>query len=402
MWRGYLLAVLGLVSLELFLRMKNPYRLWKDAFNESSVCEPDELRGWRPKPNIEFDFYHRYLKGKTRISQNSLGLRSSVDYNPKKRDDSYRILVFGETTLIGWEMHENQTICRLLERRLAPRINHKKVEVIPVAARNYSLGQLFTWYKTVFHEFEYDLLLYYFNENNPRRSITFHESGKPILLKQPVYAWSREEGLTLLQPPPMNHSNDMAFLNQEGKVELKQGKTIKTPHAWMRDHLHIYCALTDLFQGKTRLRKFKDRQEIKNIEKCKAPGDEEALPYQWETCGRIFHEWAKLVQEKSVPMILVSNLQYYHAGNNWLLSGTKHEWGFNYEDIPSRRYLRRITEGTGINFLDTYQYTYENRIDTTDFYTHPRYAYFNAKGAEFQAKYILEVLSPYLPDDKGS
>ena len=395
MVQNFIFPVISLIAAELFLRYQNPYRLWKDAFDESLVCEPDGERGWRPKPNIEFNYYHRYMRGKRRIKQNSLGLRSSNNYDLVKNKDTYRVLIFGDSTLQGWELEEDQTIHRLVENGIANELQHKKVEVIPVAARNYCLGQLFTWYKSVFHEFDYDLLIYYFNENNPRRTITFHESGKPTLLTQPVFVWSEDNGLSLCPPPTINHPNDMVYLDQNGKTVVDSGNTIITPHVWMREHLHIYCALTDLIQGPIRLRKFMDRYEIKNIEKWNTINDatEKRFPYQWEICRRIFKEWIRLARGKQAQFVIIPNLQYYHAGNNWLLTGTKHEYGFNYEDIPCREYLRLIAVENEIEFFDTYQFVYENRIDTGNFYVHPRYAFHSSEGARFQTSFILKSIS---------
>jgi hypothetical protein len=371
-----------------------------DAFDESSVCGPDSQRGWKPIPEIGFDFYHRYMKGKREIKQNSLGLRSSKEYSPVKEQDTYRILIFGETTLVGWELEESQTISSLIEKNLSNEISGKKIEVVPVAARNYCLGQLYIWYKTVFHKFDYDLLICYFNVNNPRRTITYHESGKPILFTKPVFLWSEAERLRLYDPPQTKHPNDMIYLGPNDNTIIERGRTIRTPHTWLRDHIHVYCALVDYFQGVTRLRNFKDRTEIKNIEKSTKIKnyDEKNVPYQWEICMQIFKEWSRLVSKKSSSMIIIPHMAYYNAGNNWLLTENNHPLGFNYEEIPCRRYLKYITEKINVEYFDTYQYAYENRVDTRKFYVHPRYAYYNPIGAEFQSKYISKMISSYLPN----
>ncbi len=389
-----------ILLVEVLLRLQNPYRLWKDAFDESSVCEPDSQRGWKPVPGIGFDFYHRYMKGKREIRLNSLGLRSSKEYSSVKEQDTYRILIFGETTLVGWELEESQTISSMIEKNLSNEISGKKIEIIPVAARNYCLGQLFLWYKTVFHKFDYDLLIYYFNVNNPRRTITFHESGKPILFTKPVFLWSEAEGLRLCGSPQTKHPNDMIYLGPNDNTIIERGRTARTLHMWLRDCIHVYCALVDCFQGATRLRKFNDRTEIKDIEKStktKSHGDK-ILPYQWETCMHILREWSKLVSKKSSPMIIIPHMAYYNAGNNWLLTENKHPLGFKYNEIPCRRYLKYITKKINVEYFDTYQYAYENRVDTRKFYVHPRYAYYNPIGAEFQSKYISKMISSYLPN----
>jgi hypothetical protein len=95
-------------------------------------------------------------------------------------------------------------------------------------------------------------------------------------------------------------------------------------------------------------------------------------------------------------MVIIPNLLYYHIGNDWLWAGSKHELGFNYEDIPARKYLRLIAEENGISFFDTYQCIYENKIDTRKFFIHPRYGYYTAIGSGFQADFFSKVIEPYL------
>jgi hypothetical protein len=393
----YLLALVGLLVLaEIALRIQNPYRLWKYAFDEAAPCEPDPDRGWRPKPSQVFDYHHRYLRGLRRITQNALGLYSSREVAREKPADVYRVLVFGETTFLGWELAESETIAARLEK-LVPRANGKRVEIVPIAARNYSLGQLYTWYRTVFHDFDYDLIVYNFNENNPRRSITFHESGKAPLLTQPVYEITKDDKLALRSPPAIHHRNDMAYVDADGNSVLIPGKTVATLHTKLRDRFHLYCALDDAIQGPTKLRKFRDRTEIKDIEKWRRKEDE-GFPFQWRLCHRIFLEWAALVRAKGKAIVIVPNLQYYHAGENWLLTGTGHEWGFDYADIPSRKYLRKLADDTGMAFFDIYKHVYENRIDTDGFYVHPRYAYYSPKGAAFHAEAIATALREFRPE----
>jgi hypothetical protein len=383
-------AATALAAGEILLRLQNPYRLWKDAFDEGKVHKPDSDFGWRPIPDISFRFYHRYLKGKRLVRHNSLGLRSSREFSPQKEGDVFRILVFGETTLLGWELEERQTICSLLEKKLQGAIPAKRVEVVPVVARNYCLGQLYTWYHQIFHDFDFDLLIYYFNENNPRRSITFHESGKPAVFTQPIFVRSPQGDIKLQPAPMVEHPNDMVFLNAQGEVNVERGITEKSLHNWLKNHLHLYCALDDLKQGAIRLRDFKDRVEIKDIEKWKQRKEMGGLPFQWEICRAVFLEWEKMLSISNRPMVLVNNLQYYHAGNNWLQNGTEHPWGFDYEDIPSRKYLSAIAEEMGVEFWDTYQHAFENKVDTSDFYIHPRYAYYSPSGAAYQATYIAQ------------
>lgn len=383
-------VLFAILLFELLLRFLNPYRLFIDKFDESEYCDQDSLLGWKPSPNVHFIYFHKYLKRrKVRVVQNSLGLPTSSEYSRKKPPNvDFRILYFGETTSIGWELSEDKRIYSLLEKKLNAEFK-SNIEVIPIMARNYCSSQLYTWFMSVFKFYEYDLIVYNFNENNPRRSVTFHESGKPLSLSQPLILFESDKP-KYIQSPTITNNNDMAYLDANLSPVFLPGCTDRSFLAFLRNNFHIYQFLEDQFLGKLRLRRFKDRNEIKDIEKWNNPSSTD-YPYQWKIFKDTLSSFARN-KSKNVRFMIVPNLQYYHAGNNWLQSSTVHPWGFNYSEIPSRLYLSQIAEKLDIEFCDIYKYAFENKIDTSSFYIHPRYAYYSAAGSNFHSDFIVNSI----------
>ena len=59
-----LLLILALLSFELLLRYRNPYRLFSTSFDESLHCHYDKYLGWRPSPGRQFVYFHKYLRNR--------------------------------------------------------------------------------------------------------------------------------------------------------------------------------------------------------------------------------------------------------------------------------------------------------------------------------------------------
>ena len=65
---GSSLAVGSALATEILLRRTNPYRLWRNAFDEAETTDMHPVRGWTPKRSHRFNFNHRYLKQKNGIA----------------------------------------------------------------------------------------------------------------------------------------------------------------------------------------------------------------------------------------------------------------------------------------------------------------------------------------------
>lgn len=397
-----LLSGVGIAAaIECWLRHTNPWRLWKDSFDEASVMIPHVRRGWAQKPNHKFKFHHRYLKTPIDINLNSLGMHDHNEYQKEKPTNTFRILLMGGTTSSGWELNARDTQAAKLQQKLAELLPERNVEVINASARLYCTSQLYNWYVEELADYDADIVIYYFNINHPRRSLSIHESGKSTVLSQPIYIEQENGELELTTLKKATHPNDMIYLNEENQVVHIEGTTGSSLYKKLRDRSHLLTAIDDISQGKIRLRKFHDRKEIKDIElqhfKPGAPKTLNDLPYQWQTIAKLLKMWSSAVKNNNGKFIVFSHLAYYCIKDNGLFSDErKHQWGFLFEEIPERRYMPFIANREHFEYFDTFKYARAAKVDLDAMSIHPRYAYLNADGADFHAKGLCEAISPHL------
>ncbi len=382
------------VAAEAWLRRRHPHRLWRDAFDEASVMEPHATRGFRSRPGARFAFHHRYLERPNPVRFDAWGLHDRRPPEGPRPPGTLRIQVFGGSTAVGWELRAGETVAARLETRTRA-LRGAAVQVQNAAARHYATGQLYDWYREDLAAWGADVVVYHFNLNHPRRAITLHESGKPVGLHQPVYGVDPDGRLRRHRAAPARHRNDLIYLRgqrPDGAPDLVRLPGADAPSgAWqhLRDHSHLACALEDWWLGPTRLRRLRDRAEIKDLEHRTA---EEACPFQWRVVGALLRAWNEAVRSAGARFAVSCQLGFYNApavDTRWRI---RHPLGFAYDEIPERRHLRRLTRDLGIPFFDSYAYARDRAVDTTDHYLHPRYAYPSPAGADFHARVIAEGL----------
>ena len=396
-----LILVFGVLSVgiltEIVLRCINPVRLWRDAFDEAYPMESHDVRGWTSKKNFSFDFHHRYLRKRVKINLNSIGAHDRSPPEIVKTKEALRVAFLGGTTAAGWELERNQTVGAMLRENLSRKYSDRKVELIDASTRLYSTRQLYHHYCEEVRKYRPDIVIYYFNLNHPRRVITGHESGKSINLSQPIFAIGPDGQLVLRKTDPPTNKNDLIYLDETGEICRIPGTTTRTLWGAATEWSHLATLIDDLIQGPVRLRKFQDRREIKDIELWKDLPERVThlgqLPFQWRVIEKVLGLWAKTVSEHSGKFFVASTLAYYCTREGGLFSfEPKHPWGFSFDKIPERKYLEFIAGMHEFSYLDTYSEARNRGFPGDGFYVHPRYCYFNQKGADFAAAGIANLL----------
>ena len=189
----------------------------------------------------------------------------------------------------------------------------------------------------------------------------------------------------------------MIYLDESGQIVRVPGRTDRSLHRRMRDRSHLLTALDDMMQGKVRLRNFRDRKEIKDIElqqfRPGVPKTVSDLPYQWRTVAEILQKWSETVRQNGGGFLVFSHLAYYCVREGGLFADTrKHPWGFMFDEIPERRYLPFLGKQFGFSYFDTFAHAREQRIETDRFYVHPRYTYLNSEGAAWHAGVLADAI----------
>jgi lysophospholipase L1-like esterase len=103
------------------------------------------------------------------VSINSHGHRDR-EYTVEKPADVYRIVILGDSTTFGWGVPEEQTVAKILERRLnEDPARRRRFEVLNAGVGNYDTVQEYTHYLTFDRAFHPDLVVleYFINDAEP-------------------------------------------------------------------------------------------------------------------------------------------------------------------------------------------------------------------------------------------
>jgi lysophospholipase L1-like esterase len=128
----------------------------------------------RPVANPQLSFAHvpnghAFLMG-VDVKINSQGLRD-YEYALPKPADTYRIMLLGDSTTLGWGVRLEDTAAKVLERQLneSGPVSGKRFEVLNAGVGNYDTVQEVTYYETRGRAFQPDLviLVYFINDPEP-------------------------------------------------------------------------------------------------------------------------------------------------------------------------------------------------------------------------------------------
>jgi lysophospholipase L1-like esterase len=157
----------------------------------------------QPVPNPDLSFAHvpnssAFLMG-VPFAINSRGLRDR-EYSLEKPADVYRIVMLGDSTTVGWGVPAEQTVAKILERRLnqSCAAGRCRFEVLNAGVGNYDTVQEYNHYLTYDRAFHPDLVLleYFINDAEPvPRERHYFLIGKSYLV---AFTLSRFDGFLRL------------------------------------------------------------------------------------------------------------------------------------------------------------------------------------------------------------
>ncbi|MDH5216081.1 MAG: hypothetical protein OEX19_00145 [Gammaproteobacteria bacterium] len=359
-------------------------------FDDNQMLESHSIRGWSPRRDTTFLFHHRYLSYSNKVSLNNYGFHQECISPNSKEEGCIRIGLFGDSTLLGVEHDIEYTIPAKLRNMLINRFPGKKIEVFNVSCKDYCTEQLMQWWNELSGELGLDIVVYLFVTNHPRRNITIHESGKGRIFLKEVVSPVQTSITERLRVDGVTHINDMIYVDEVGCIQYEKGSDAGILYRVVNNSW-ILAKLEQIYFGNTRLRKYKDRKEIKTID-VDSDLEDVVFPYHWRITERILENWASTVRNKGAEFIVVPFLNYYHAGERRLYEENDHPFGINFEYIPERRFLPEISKRCGFQYFDSYRFAKENHIKLDRAYIHPRYAYPSLSGCETMAIIIQEAL----------
>ena len=177
----------------------------------------------RPVADPQLSFTHvpnrsAFLMG-VRVTTNSQGLRDR-EYSLEKPPGVYRIVMLGDSTTLGWGVPAQQTVAKILERRLN-QAGGQRFEVLNAGVGNYGTVQEVTHYKTYDRAFHPDLVIleYFINDVEPvPREKTMGWLSRSYLA---AFALSRYDALLRFSGRRPQWAEYYAGLYEEGRPGLR-------------------------------------------------------------------------------------------------------------------------------------------------------------------------------------
>ncbi len=340
-----LLAASALCATEGWLRRRNPYRLESAAFDEGVPIVSHPIRGWTGKRDFVFDYHHRHLGRSNRVTLNALGVHAGPVSEFKRRAVP-RILLLGGSEACGWEHPVEATLASSLARQLSEKFG-REVEVIDASMRHYGTRQLYHWFDETLAGLRADVVVYGFSDDHRPRNVTIHEPGKPIRLTQPI-DWKRSDGAWELREKRPRDPGDWVFLDAEGRVVFRPGRTRHTPRRWLRRNIHAFCAVEE------------------NLKRERRAPRSDLIPGSETLTEALLERLSDRVREASARLLVVPHL----------------------ERRTSNLDLASVCERKRMDHFATSDFASSRDVRRETLYIHPKFRALSRAGIEFYASAI--------------
>lgn len=360
---------------------------YMDFIEDGGEASWTQFTGFGPRVNSSAHVYMYDVNGQvvydTTVEWNSKGMRGP-DVSYEKPDDTYRILIIGDSFVEAIQQPYEQTFPALLQAELNERGGDQKYEVIAMGRTGWGTLHELIYYQVEGYKFDADLVIlsfyindvadtfprvFYPNINNTNFEFVFEDSGEVRIVdtnNQPVPPNSARLLYNAL-PPFLQQTNLARLYVRTGDPPIP----VITPGGVLT-RVHPQYLI------------YVDEPEI------------EGYPEGWERTERGLRLLANEVQADgaefavmsiSVGEDMVENVSYWYPD---LTEG--YQWNAERPD----QMLEQILDGTGGSLIKTRPY-YEDYADQMgrvlyDLIFLPEDQHFNALGHELTAGVIYEWL----------
>ncbi|GEM_PF-2049357 len=161
----FVLSVLIVVlSIEIIFQSFFPENIVPDL-HQSKYSLPNVLRS---NLDIKLDWSHGYLYPPFRIQTNSKSFLSDREFQYKKPENTYRILMLGNSIFMGLGVENKELFSKYLEDILNERSREKNIEVINLSGVAWSVVQFLIFLQVEGYKYDPDLVLISQGENDFR------------------------------------------------------------------------------------------------------------------------------------------------------------------------------------------------------------------------------------------
>ena len=142
----------------------------------SGLWEYDSLLGWKMKANIQTYYSKKKDRFRIPVRTNSKGLRDE-DYAYEKSAKAKRILLLGDSVVVGLEVLRQDVIDVKLEELLR---RHGNYEVINTGNHGYGTDQQYLYLTHEGYKYSPDIIIHVAVKNDPTENITIHQRQRPF------------------------------------------------------------------------------------------------------------------------------------------------------------------------------------------------------------------------------
>lgn len=184
------LAILLIFAIAIEIILRLTYNLYSN-YNTEMWRYSVLLKTSSNNPNISHEHVpnkEAFLYG-VNIKLSSYGFRDK-EYSLEKPENTYRIMVLGDSFTLGWGVPIEDVYSEVLEKILNENIKGKKFEVINTALGNYNTQMEFEMLKEKGIKFKPDMIIVGFYPNDPELTVKFNPSSISTIIKRNSYAYA--------------------------------------------------------------------------------------------------------------------------------------------------------------------------------------------------------------------
>jgi lysophospholipase L1-like esterase len=230
-WLRRILEALGVAALSLLVA-EAALRLVLDVQPLTPgqfLFEHHPTRGWTHRPSAE-DLFVK-IAVRQSIRTNSAGLREReipYDRTPGRR----RILCLGDSTVVGFEVAEEDRFTRVAERVL--RESGRDVEILNAGFRGYGTDQILLFLREEGLRYRPDVVVYFWSTNDPEDNMTIHRPFR--MFGKGWFDFAADGTLVLRGTPVPEFDHDVNLkVGDDGEPFEIEVPTLQWAALWARD-----------------------------------------------------------------------------------------------------------------------------------------------------------------------
>lgn len=166
-----ILLQIGSKCHSIYLDLKYP-----QGTSEEMMYEYDSILGWKNSPGAQGYFSSRLSRFRAKININSKGLRDE-EYPYQTPDGTLRILLLGNSTVVGFEVDKKHLVDTQMEKFLNKFNRDFHYEVINCGTRGYGTDQSYLFLTNEGYKYNPDIVIYIFNGNDLDNNVTIHNAN---------------------------------------------------------------------------------------------------------------------------------------------------------------------------------------------------------------------------------